>query len=187
MGGCLLTENLQWGAIFMMNQALPPDPEIVGEAWRESWRQRLEHLPNFPELWLGHPWRDDYWAEGSVRDHIERIDIPVYAIGGWADAYSNAVPRLVANLTSPAKGLIGPWAHTFPHLGVPGPAIGFLQEAVRWWDRWLKAKGSAFCRHTPSRPSTWNLYRVPSPTFGTNSSHTPLLPSERMRWPTPSQ
>ncbi|MDH3534051.1 MAG: CocE/NonD family hydrolase, partial [Gammaproteobacteria bacterium] len=21
---------------------------------------------------------------------------------------------------------------------VPGPAIGFLQEAVRWWDRWLK-------------------------------------------------
>ncbi len=27
MGGCLLTENLQWGAIFMMNQALPPDPD----------------------------------------------------------------------------------------------------------------------------------------------------------------
>ena len=23
---------------------------------------------------------------------------------------------------------------------MPGPAIGFLQEAVRWWDRWLKDK-----------------------------------------------
>ena len=138
MGGCLLTENLQWGAIFMMNQALPPDPEIAGTAWREQWRERLEHLPNFPELWLRQPWRGEYWREGSVRDHIERIEVPVYAIGGWADAYSNAVPRLVATLRSPCKGLIGPWAHTFPHLGIPGPAIGFLQEAVRWWDRWLK-------------------------------------------------
>ncbi|MDX1498729.1 MAG: CocE/NonD family hydrolase [Woeseiaceae bacterium] len=138
MGGCLLTENLQWGSIFMMNQALPPDPELVGDSWRESWRRRLENLPVFPALWLEHPWRDDYWKAGSVRDHIERIEIPVYAIGGWADAYSNAVPRLVATLKSPCKGLIGPWAHAFPHLGVPGPAIGFLQEALRWWDRWLK-------------------------------------------------
>ena len=146
MGGCLLTENLQWGAIFMMNQALPPDPEIVGDAWREQWKKRLEHLPNFPELWLRQPWRGDYWIEGSVRDHIDRIEIPVYAIGGWADAYTNAVPRLVETLNSPSKGLIGPWAHTFPHLGLPGPAIGFLQEAVRWWDRWLKGMDNGIDR-----------------------------------------
>ncbi len=138
MGGCLLTENLQWGAVFMLNQALPPDPEIVGSGWREQWRSRIAELPNFPELWMRHPWRDDYWRAGSVRDHIERIRVPVYAIGGWADGYSNAVPRLVGSLKSPCKGLIGPWAHTFPHLGIPGPRIGFLQEAVRWWDRWLK-------------------------------------------------
>ncbi len=138
MGGCLLTENLQWGAIFMMNQALPPDPALAGDAWRESWRRRLEELPNFPEHWMRHPWRDEYWRYGSVRDEIERIEVPVYAIGGWADGYSNAVPRLMATLRSPRKGLIGPWAHTFPHLGVPGPAIGFLQESLRWWDRWLK-------------------------------------------------
>ncbi|MDR9404539.1 MAG: CocE/NonD family hydrolase, partial [Halothece sp. Uz-M2-17] len=24
------------------------------------------------------------------------------------------------------------------HMGTPGPAIGFLQEALRWWDKWLK-------------------------------------------------
>ncbi|MGE5146084.1 MAG: CocE/NonD family hydrolase, partial [Candidatus Eiseniibacteriota bacterium] len=34
--------------------------------------------------------------------------------------------------------LIGPWAHAFPHDAVPGPSIGFLQEALRWWDHWLK-------------------------------------------------
>lgn len=42
------------------------------------------------------------------------------------------------NLDVPRKGLIGPWGHKYPHIGVPGPAIGFLQETVRWWDHWLK-------------------------------------------------
>src|SRR5439155_1112779 len=60
------------------------------------------------------------------------------AVGGWADAYTNAVPRLLAGLSAPRKGLIGPWAHVYPHTGSPGPAIGFLQEALRWWDQWLK-------------------------------------------------
>ena len=36
--------------------------------------------------------------------------------------------------------MIGPWAHNFPHDGQPGPAIGWLQEALRWWDYWLKGK-----------------------------------------------
>ena len=151
MGGCLLTENLQWGAIFMLNQALPPDPEVVGDGWRAQWRQRLEALPNFAAHWMEHPWRDEYWKAGSVCEHIERIGVPVYAIGGWADGYSNAVPRLVASLRSPCKGLIGPWAHTFPHLGIPGPRIGFLQEAVRWWDRWLKGVDNGIDREPKFR------------------------------------
>jgi len=45
---------------------------------------------------------------------------------------------LLAGLQGPRKGLIGPWAHNFPHNGRPGPAIGWLQEALRWWDHWLK-------------------------------------------------
>jgi uncharacterized protein len=38
----------------------------------------------------------------------------------------------------PRKGLIGPWAHAYPHFAFPGPQIGFLQEMLRWWDHWLK-------------------------------------------------
>ncbi|MDP1109099.1 hypothetical protein, partial [Klebsiella pneumoniae] len=34
--------------------------------------------------------------------------------------------------------MIGPWIHKYPHFAVPNPAIGFLQEAKRWWDHWLK-------------------------------------------------
>lgn len=37
-----------------------------------------------------------------------------------------------------ARGLIGPWSHTFPQDGIPGPAIGYLQECLLWWDHWLK-------------------------------------------------
>jgi predicted acyl esterase len=46
--------------------------------------------------------------------------------------------RLLAELDVPRKGLIGPWSHKYPHLGQPGPAVGFLQELIRWWDYWLR-------------------------------------------------
>jgi len=138
MGGCLLNENLQWGAILMTYNALPPDPEIVGPRWKNMWLERLDRAVAFPELWMRHPWRDEYWRHGSVCEDYSAIECPVYAIGGWADGYTNAVPRLLAGLSAPRKGLVGPWAHNFPHTGVPGPPMGFLQEALRWWDHWLR-------------------------------------------------
>ena len=138
MGGCLLNENLTWGSVLLTFNAYPPDPEIVGERWRAMWRERLEATPLFPAVWMRHPRRDDYWKHGSVCEDYAAIEVPVYAVGGWADGYSNAVPRLLAGLPGFRKGLVGPWAHAFPHDAVPGPSIGFLQEALRWWDRWLK-------------------------------------------------
>ena len=134
MGGCLLNENLTWGSMLLTSSALPPDPALVGERWRALWLARLEHAVLFPEVWLRHQRRDAYWR----RADLERITCAVYAVGGWADGYTNAIPRLLAGLTAPRKGLIGPWAHVYPHTGSPGPAIGFLQEALRWWDQWLK-------------------------------------------------
>ncbi len=138
MGGCLLTENLTWGSAIFARGALPPDPDLVGKDWRRAWLQRLQAHHPWIERWLWHPRRDAYWRQGSVCEDYGAIACPVYAIGGWADAYTNAVPRLLEHLRAPRKGLIGPWAHAFPHLASPGPAIGFLQEALRWWDQWLK-------------------------------------------------
>jgi uncharacterized protein len=138
MGGCLLNENLIWGTAFLMYNALPPDPEIVGERWRDMWQDRLEGAVLFPAQWLRHQRRDSYWQHGSVCEDYRAVRCPVYAISGWADGYSNAVPRLLEGLSVPRKGLIGPWSHAFPHASVPGPTIGFLQEALRWWDHWLK-------------------------------------------------
>jgi putative CocE/NonD family hydrolase len=137
MGGCLLNENLLWGAALFTLGALPPDPRVWGDRWRELWHERLEAATLFPERWLRHPRRDDYWKHGSVCEDYGTIACPVYAVGGWADAYTNSVPRLIEKLRVPRKGLVGPWAHAYPHLATPGPAIGFLQELLRWWDRWL--------------------------------------------------
>jgi putative CocE/NonD family hydrolase len=138
MGGCLLNENLIWGTAFFVYSALPPDPDIVGENWRAMWKERLAGAVLFPARWLEHQRRDDYWKHGSICEDFGAVRCPVYAVGGWADAYSNAVPRLLAGLRVPKKGLIGPWSHAFPQNSAPGPKIGFLQEALRWWDHWLK-------------------------------------------------
>lgn len=138
MGGCLLNDNLWWGAIMLAYQSRPLDPEIAGESWRDRWLERIGNLPFFPAMWAAHQSYDDYWKHGSVQEDWSAIQCPVMVIGGWADSYTNSVPRLLEHLQVPSRGIIGPWGHVYPHDGVPGPAIGFLQEAVRWWDHWLK-------------------------------------------------
>lgn len=138
IGGCLLNTNLEWGAAFVHVAGSPPDPAMVGPEWRTRWLERLKALQPLPARWLEHQRRDAYWQHGSVCENYHQIETPVLAVGGWADGYTAAVFRLVENLKSPCKGIVGPWGHVYPHRGVPGPAIGFLQECTRWWDRWLK-------------------------------------------------
>ncbi|MEO3384699.1 CocE/NonD family hydrolase [Mesorhizobium sp. CAU 1741] len=138
-GGLLLNENMGWGATMLSYSSRPPDPALVGDKWREMWLQRLENEPFLPATWLEHQTRDAYWKRGSVCEDFSAIEAATLAVGGWGDAYKNTVSRIVAGITNaPAKGIVGPWIHKYPHFAVPHPAIGFLQEALRWWDRWLK-------------------------------------------------
>ena len=140
MGGCLLGDNLSWSGVMFAFNSMPPDPEIVGDRWREQWFERLEGGELWLDTWLRHQHRDDYWKHGSICEDYLDVDVPVMAVSGWADGYSNAVFRMLEHLDVPRLGLVGPWSHKYPHLGVPGPAIGFLQETLRWWDHWLKGE-----------------------------------------------
>jgi len=138
-GGCLLGYYmLPWASVMLTFNGRPPDPAIVGERWREMWLRRLRGNVDMIETWLGHQRRDEYWHGGSVCEDYDAIECPVLAVSGWADAYVDAVFRLLERLSCPRKAIVGPWGHQWPELGRPGPRIGFLQEAVRWWDRWLK-------------------------------------------------
>ncbi|MEU3932441.1 CocE/NonD family hydrolase [Streptomyces sp. NPDC029044] len=138
MGGALLSDNLAEAGTMFAYGTCPPDPAVVGDRWRGMWHERLENTEPWVLEWLRHQRRDDYWRHASVCEDYTSVRCPVLASSGWADGYSNAVTRLLGNLDVPRKGLIGPWSHKFPHLGEPGPAIGYLQELVRWWDHWLK-------------------------------------------------
>lgn len=138
VGGCLSKDNFDWSATMLAQNDLPPDPTLFGPGWREEWLKRAAANVPWAHHWFAHQRRDDYWQQGSVCQDFAAIKVPVYAVSGWADNYSEAVPRLLAGLTAPCRGLIGPWAHSFPNDVTVGPAIGWLQEVVRWCDHWLK-------------------------------------------------
>ncbi|MFW5682292.1 MAG: CocE/NonD family hydrolase [Phycisphaeraceae bacterium] len=178
MGGCLLTDNLSWASTMFAFNSCPPDPAIVGEKWKAMWLERLEHSGLWLKTWLEHQRRDAFWKHGSVCENYDDIEVPVLAVSGWADGYTNTVFRLLANLKSPCRGLVGAWGHKYPHSAGPGQSIDFLGQCLRWWDRWLKdidngvEKDPALTAWmqdttsplTPSRPGRWIAEeRWPSP------------------------
>ena len=140
MGGCLLTDNFNWGGQMNAYQTRPPDP-LLREDWRERWIERMDALAFMSSDWLRHPKRDAFWKHGSVCEDWKAIGAATLAIGGWADAYVNAPPSLAANLEAPVKALIGPWEHKYPHIARINPA-DFHGEVLQWFDRWLKGESN---------------------------------------------
>ena len=138
LGGCLLTDTVEWGATLPAILASPPDPATVGEQWRRMWRERLEGAAFPLEHWIRHETRDAYWRFGSVNESPGRIACPALLVGGWSDRYSATVMNLLAANREHCWGVVGPWGHHYPDRGCPGPGIAFQQEALRWWERWLR-------------------------------------------------
>ncbi|ROS73833.1 hypothetical protein EDF24_2834 [Curtobacterium sp. PhB130] len=140
VGGAVLGIDMAaWGATMFAFNSRPPRPEVVGPSWVSRWRERLDANRPMTPVWLSHQTRDDYWRHGSASEDYADISAAVLAVGGWADPYRDAVLRLVEHVDAPVKGIVGPWSHQYPDRGLaPGPSIGFLQESLRWWDRWLR-------------------------------------------------
>jgi putative CocE/NonD family hydrolase len=136
IGGALATENLKWGTYFKVYMGAPPDPQISGAEWEKKWRERLEATPAILATWTSHQRYDEYWQRGSVAMDYSRIKCPVYVVSGWLDPYSNVVGSLLAGLSVPRKGLIGPWGHLMPNLPAP-VSLDWAHEEVRWWYHWL--------------------------------------------------
>jgi len=178
-GGCVLsTDMLGWSTTMLAWNARPPDPAVLGESWRERWLERLEQTPLLVKEWLSHQHRDAYWKHGSICEDFSAVQCAVYAVGGWADPYSNAIPRMLSGLSCPRKGLIGPWAHEYPQRALPGPQIGFAQECLRWWDYWLKGTENEIMKEP--------LLRVWMPGSVAPKTHHEFRPGRwvaEMKWP----
>ncbi len=182
MGGTLLgIDMLAWASTMLAYNSRPPDPEIVGEdRWRDMWLQRLHETPPWIESWVTHQRRDAFWKQGSVCDDYDALQVPVYMVGGWNDAYTNAIPRFLEGYRGPRKGLIGPWSHNYPEVGTPGPAIGFLQETLRWFDHWLRDRATGIMDEPQLR--VWmQEWAAPSPRHAHRDGRWVTEPS----WPSP--
>ena len=173
MGGCVLEPRCSAGRRpCSACNARPPDPRVRRRALARDVAGAARGNAAVRRDLARHQRRDAYWKQGSICEDYAAIECPVYTVGGWADGYTNADPADARRPAAcPRKGLIGPWAHGYPQLGAPGPQIGFLQEALRWWDHWLKGDddrdhgradaarldaGARAARHGyASRPGRW--------------------------------
>src|SRR5262245_45232878 len=126
--------------------ALPPAPDFpLDEATLAS---RFDSEP-WLATWLARRQDGPYWRRASLRPDYGRLTIPAFLIGGWYDGYRDSVPRMLAAVPAPVKIMIGPWNHTFPHDAVPGPAVEWRADAVRWWDHWLKGAENGIMTEPP--------------------------------------
>ena len=80
-----------------------------------------------------------FWRRASLNpDRYGAIEIPALFLGGWYDGYRDSIPRMLEKMKAPAWAIVGPWNHSGPDSGKPGPPIEWRREAVRFLDRFLK-------------------------------------------------
>jgi uncharacterized protein len=122
--------------------------------------------PPWSLLYLKYQHDGPFWRE-RVRP-LSEITIPSFLIGGLLDGYRDNVPDMLMQAKGPIKAIVGPWNHTFPNDAVPGPQIEWRDQAVRWFDHWLKGRDTGV-QHDPRlviymqhwHPPDPNLKKVP--------------------------
>jgi putative CocE/NonD family hydrolase len=87
-----------------------------------------------------------FWQVSLFPERYDAIQVPVLMVGGWYDGYRDSIPRMLEKLKAPAWAIVGPWNHSGPDSGAPGPAIDWLKEAVRFFDQFLKGKDTGFLK-----------------------------------------
>lgn len=138
-GGSLhLAESLDWPGSMVPLNALPPDPDIVGDGWYDMWMDRLENTPQWLPTWLRHQHRDQYWLHGSPCSDYPSINAPTLLIGGWLDPYVDGILAMLEHLDAPRRAIIGPWGHFRPSTGVPSPTYDHLDLMARWFGHHLR-------------------------------------------------
>ncbi len=120
---------------------------------------RFESAP-WSLLYLKHQ-RDGAFWRSPVRPYGE-IKIPCFLIGGLLDGYRDSVTDMLQQTKAPLKAIIGPWNHTYPNEAIPGPKIEWRDEAVRWWDYWLKGRDTGVL-HDPKLVVYMQHWHPPDP------------------------
>ncbi len=103
----------------------------------------------------------EFWRRKSLRfQGYDKINIPVYLIGGLNDGYRDTVIRMLENLSGPVRAEIGPWGHSSPDDGTPGPNYEWQDEAIEWLAPWLGVTSARAEARTRGSSKTANKRRL---------------------------
>ncbi|MGN6454393.1 MAG: CocE/NonD family hydrolase, partial [Steroidobacteraceae bacterium] len=73
---------------------------------------------------------------------------PCFVIGGFQDGYRNNIVRMLERVPAPVHAWLGPWNHDRPNTSMYGPRVEWRDQAVRWFDHWLKGANNGV-EHDP--------------------------------------
>jgi len=94
--------------------------------------------PPWSLTYMKHQRDGSFWR--SPLRPIETLQVPAFLIGGLQDGYRDSIPRMLEKVKAPLKVWIGPWNHGFPNDSDYGPLYEWRDQAVRWFDYWLKGR-----------------------------------------------
>lgn len=135
---------------------------------RTSDRSATRRSLSFYQTVLNHPAYDAFWKNLSVRQNIERVHVPVFAVGGWYDNFVesdleafSALHKLDGRLSGKHRIMIGPWAH---NMSTPFQGVNFGNDSaspirsyqIDWFDHWLKGAAEDGRRFLPE---SWHAVR----------------------------
>ncbi|HUA14806.1 MAG TPA: CocE/NonD family hydrolase [Verrucomicrobiae bacterium] len=132
--------------------------------------------PPWSLLYLKHQHDGPFWRD-RVRP-LSEITIPSFLIGGLQDGYRDNVPDMLMKSKAPIKAIVGPWNHSFPNNADFGPRVEWRDQAVRWFDHWLKGRDTGV-EHDPRLVIYMQHWHPPDPNL-------PSVPGEWRRedvWP----
>ena len=94
--------------------------------------------PPWSLLYLKHQHDGPFWRD-RVRP-LSEITTPTFLIGGLQDGYRDNVTDMLMQSKAPIKAIVGPWNHSYPNDADFGPRVEWRDQAVRWFDHWLKGR-----------------------------------------------
>jgi len=104
------------------------------------WLERLRNLPLWVALWLEHQRRDAFWEHASVRDDWSAIECPVVCDQRLARFLRKSDAAIARELESADEVFDGTVGTPLSARWAARTANGYMQESLRWWDKWLKDK-----------------------------------------------
>lgn len=135
------------------SESLFDESYFMGGVFREHFRgnfMRLQGVEDQIPIMKARAILDEKWKRTDMVHHRDKINIPMYQIGGWYDMFAKgAIGNFVYLQNHGREGArgnqklwMGPWAHSrldgdMDYVGNRGLGAAFDDE-MRWFEYWLK-------------------------------------------------